>query len=251
MTEALLKSALTSLSAIPLEAAERVSLMNRSDTKFVLHSTQVECILSALASEYNVLDIDGHRLVHYDGVYFDTAERGLYMQHHNGRLNRVKVRTRQYIENDLSFFEVKQKINGKRTAKQRIPLTGSLDEIHDDEAQLVRAATSLDPAALSPVLRVRYARCTLVHPWRPERITIDVSLAYDSPVGSLDMGGVVVAEVKQERFSRQSEFMRLMQKMRVFPVSISKYCAGMAMTYTDLKYNRFKHKLRTLQRVSY
>lgn len=251
MTESLLKTSLTFLTPISLEATERVSLMNRSDTKFVLHSTQIDDILATLSSVYKVLDIAGNRLIHYDGVYFDTAERLLYMQHHNGKLNRVKVRTRQYVENDRSFFEVKQKVNGRRTIKERIPLTGGLAEIREDEAQLVRDMTELDPGDLHPVLRVGYARFTLVHPLRPERVTIDMSLSYNSPVSSLDLSGVVIAEVKQARFSRQSEFMRLMQSMRVFPVSISKYCAGMAMSYTDLKYNRFKHKLRTLQRVSY
>ncbi len=251
MTEPLLTVALKSFSPISLEAIERVSLMNRSDTKFVLHTTQVDDILSMLSSVYTVLDIAGNRLIHYDGVYFDTAERHLYMQHHNGKLNRVKVRTRQYVENSSSFFEIKRKINGKRTIKQRIPLTGGLADIQQEEAQLVRQTTDLDPLQLHPVLRVGYTRFTLVHPERPERVTIDMSLSYNSPAGSLDLGGVVVAEVKQARFSRQSEFMKIMQSRRIFPVSISKYCAGMAMSYTDLKYNRFKHKLRTLQRVSY
>ena len=121
----------------------------------------------------------------------------------------------------------------------------------EQEALLVREKTDIDPRLLHPVLQVGYGRFTLVHPQRPERVTIDMSLSYHTPGCSLELSGVVIAEVKQERFSRQSEFMQLMQSKHLFPVSISKYCAGMAMSYTNLKYNRFKHKLRTLQKVSY
>ena len=251
MTESLLTATLRSFPSVSLVETERVSLMNRSDTKYVLHTSQLHDILFALAPAYTVLDIDGNRLFHYDGIYFDTDDRRLYLQHHNGKLNRYKVRTRRYNENDRSFFEVKQKVNSRRTIKWRVPLAGELSEMREDAAQLIRQATDLNPERLYPVLQIQYARLTLVHPVRSERVTIDMSLQYNSPASSFGLNGVVIAEVKQERFSRQSEFMQLMQNMHIPPVSISKYCAGMAMTYSNLKYNRFKDKLRALKKVSY
>ena len=52
----------------------------------------------------------------------------LYHDHHNGKLNRYKVRRRRYIDTDTEFLEVKLKNNKKRTIKSRIKLSGQPNE---------------------------------------------------------------------------------------------------------------------------
>ena len=55
----------------------------------------------------------------------------------------------------------------------------------------------------------------------------------------------LVAELKQEKFNRQSAFFSLMKSRMIRPYRLSKYCIGAIELYgTDcIKYNRFKEKL--------
>lgn len=248
MTDLTLKDLLSDCTPTSLEETEQASLLNRSDTKYVFPASALVDVLRRIGETYRVLAIDGCRLFRYANMYFDTPDRLFYRQHHNGKLNRCKIRSRQYVESGSSFFEVKLKLNGRRTHKERIPHTDSWSVIGNEASELIRTATGMDAASLEPVLAVHYARMTFVHPVRCERVTIDTSLWFENGK-QRRLDGVIIAEVKQDRLSRESDFMKLMQERRLLPLSISKYCIGTALTCTDIKLNRFKPKLRTLQKV--
>ena len=98
-------------------------LMNRVDTKFLVPAYLLDACLRGLEHHYSILEIDGRRRFTYDTLYFDTPERQLYLDHHNGKLNRFKLRIRHYRETGDSFLEVKKKNNRERTIKNRLPLT--------------------------------------------------------------------------------------------------------------------------------
>lgn len=248
MIELTLKDFLSNCTPISLEETEQSSLLNRSDTKYIFPSAALDEVLGRIGADYRILDIDGCRLFHYANMYFDTSDRLFYRQHHNGKLNRCKIRSRKYVESGTSFFEVKLKINGRRTHKERIPHNDDLAVISRRASELVRTATGMNAALLQPVLAVHYARMTFVHNVRCERVTIDTALWFENGQ-QRHLDGVVIAEVKQDRLSRESDFMKLMQERRLLPLSISKYCIGTALTCTNIKLNRFKPKLRTLQKV--
>src|SRR5438105_3236213 len=97
-----------------------VKLMNRTDTKFTFNLDQFEDILSDIIENYYVLEIDGKRISRYKTLYYDTTKLNLYIKHHNGELNRYKIRHRSYVESDIGFLEVKFKNNKGRTIKDRI-----------------------------------------------------------------------------------------------------------------------------------
>ena len=84
--------------------------------------------------------------------------------------------------------------------------------------------------ARQPVLAVHYARMTFVHHVRCERVTIDTALWFENG-RQRHLDGVVIAEVKQERLSRESDFMKLMQERRLLPLSISKRAAAASALY--------------------
>jgi hypothetical protein len=105
---------------ISLSEMSGVALLNRTDTKFVLATGDLLAALEQLGDAYRVLDISGVRLHPYQTLYFDTADFALYNRHHAGAADRYKVRSRAYIESNLSFFEVKHKTNKKRTIKNRM-----------------------------------------------------------------------------------------------------------------------------------
>ena len=53
---------------------------------------------------------------------------------------------------------------------------------------------------------------------------------------------VAIAEVKQERMSRSSDFMRIAKELSILPIRISKYCMTTLELKPTLKQNRFKEK---------
>ncbi len=95
----------------------RVSLLRRTDTKYLLNISQLQNALEHVHDHYRVLSINKKRLNHYQTLYFDTTDFALYTQHHNGNLNRHKVRCRKYVDSNLCYLEVKFKTNKRKPSK--------------------------------------------------------------------------------------------------------------------------------------
>lgn len=100
---------LSSFHPITLAEMDSVKLMNRTDTKFVFERSLLPELMETLSKEYKVLNVNGNRISAYKTLYFDTPKFKFYMDHHNGRENRFKVRIRNYVESDLFFLEIKNK----------------------------------------------------------------------------------------------------------------------------------------------
>ncbi len=62
-----------------------VSLMKRTDTKFVIHQKQLIDVLETIKDQYRVLEINGNRILTYSSLYFDTEDKDFYHNHHNGK----------------------------------------------------------------------------------------------------------------------------------------------------------------------
>ena len=92
---------------ITLDEMRGVRLMNRIDTKYVISDEEVITLLSEAAEQgYRVQVIGDRRAARYDTLYFDTADRAMYIAHHNQHLKRQKIRTRQYVESGICFLEI-------------------------------------------------------------------------------------------------------------------------------------------------
>lgn len=100
---------LKSMKSISLAEMDSVALLNRIDNKYVLNEEQLALIVDSIAENYFVLEIDGHRVFTYENNYFDTKDLRFYYDHHNGYVNRIKVRSRKYLETNSSFFEIKKR----------------------------------------------------------------------------------------------------------------------------------------------
>ena len=99
-----------------------ISLMNRTDTKFVAGIERVRELLFMAKNDYFVQQTGGMRILSYYSVYFDTKTFDMYVAHQNGKLNRQKIRIRSYVDSGDNFLEVKTKNNRGRTDKKRIPV---------------------------------------------------------------------------------------------------------------------------------
>lgn len=242
-----LLQALGQFSSIGLEQMDAVALMDRTDVKYLLTVHQLQAALGALSRDYWALVVNETRLSGYETVYFDTPDFALYLQHHNGRRQRYKVRTRHYVETNQSFFEIKLKTGNGRTSKRRleIPLP-TINNVLEMTMALAVGQLPLASASLISTLTNKFSRITLVGQHRPERVTLDLNLQFQADGEEVALPGLVVAEVKQAGLPRDSAFVKYMQAAHLPPVSFSKYCIGVALLYPHLKHNHFKP---VLQRV--
>ena len=246
-----LNNILPTLTPISLSEMDRVQLLNRTDTKFIFNSELYPTLLQQLDQHYRILEVNGHRASRYRSLYFDTEDFGFYRKHHNGGLNRYKVRMRKYLESDLTFFEVKFKTNKGRTDKKRIRIADLSTELPPEAVDFIRENYPFDPAVLKPKLYNTFSRMTLVHRELPERITLDAELAYESTDGTKKIDGLAIAEAKQERINSQSDFFVAIRNAGVRPEGMSKYCVGCVLLYPSLRYNNFKPRLLKINKITH
>lgn len=235
---------------ISLSEMDRVKLMRRTDTKFVFDARKVDGILREASKNYRVLEIKGDRAHKYETTYYDTNRYAMYVRHHNGLLNRFKVRSRKYLVSDIEFLEVKFKNNKGETVKTRIKHSMQ-DPLRSEENILfINNETPYKADELMPVLTNYFTRITLVHKTNPERVTIDLNLSFHNiGGGNLKMvPGICVTEVKRELGNRNSEIVDILKRNQVYPMGFSKYCIGTALVNKHVKANRFKPRFNRMRR---
>lgn len=239
---------------ITLEEIEGVKLLNRIDTKYLTNEATLGKILSdAAAAGYRALVAEGVKISPYNSVYFDTPQLRMFLDHHNRRLVRQKVRTRIYVNSGEAFLEIKRKNNHGRTRKKRIGI---------DENEMMQFASN--PAAceylakhswftagdITPVLSTAFERITLVNPAQTERLTIDTRLHFKNYRTGMttSLEDAVIIELKQDGHAA-SQMKSILLDNRVKPVRISKYCIAETLTDPSVKSNRFKVKVRTIEKT--
>ena len=246
-----IQNILNSLSPTSLEEMDSVKLMNRTDTKFIFNKDKLSRILESSKKHYKVLEIDNKRLLNYKTVYFDTDNFFMYTAHQNGKLNRYKIRYREYIDSAITFLEVKFKSNKGRTVKKRIQRKEITAYFSKKAQKFIEKNTPFQANDLHANIWNNFSRITLVHKEDKERITIDLNLSYKSSDKNIDLPFLVISEVKQEKYTQSSDFIKLLRNEKILETSMSKYCIGNALLNKNIKYNRFKEKLLTLKKLSY
>jgi hypothetical protein len=244
-----LTAILNNFSPITLGEMEKVELMNRKDMKYFFDRAKLPEILEQMVPNYTVLDINGTKLFSYKNIYFDTKDFFFYTQHHNKRVNRYKIRIRQYVESNLIFLEIKYKTNTKRTLKSRIKIP-EFSEVFDEKSKaFIRQNTPFDPDELIPTLRNDFRRFTLVSKQLNERATIDTDLELEIPGNKRQFSNLCIAELKIDGSSSGSKFKVAIRDNMCPEVRISKYSVGAAFMYEDLKQNNFKFKKLQINRI--
>ncbi|MFA4851165.1 MAG: polyphosphate polymerase domain-containing protein [Bacteroidales bacterium] len=247
-----LKNILNSFEPIYLEEMDAVKLMDRQDTKFIFKIDVLPAILNEAKQYYRILEIENKRVQNYSSLYFDTENLKFYLDHHNGKMNRHKVRFREYTDSNLHFLEVKFKNNRGDTRKRRIKIPKEIFQrgtLSDDEMEFVKERLKYNPDPLSPKLSVKYSRITLVHYGIKERATIDLNLSYKNNSQKKEFNGMIILEVKQDKLSLSSDFIQIARKYRLPSVRISKYCLGVNSLFPHVKYNRFKPRVMAVNKL--
>jgi len=233
---------------ITLQEMDGVKLMSRTDIKFAFQLSKLPALLSKLSPFYKILTIDGKVIHEYKSLYFDTNARKFYIDHHNSRVNRNKIRFREYVDSGLTFLEVKLKNNKGKTIKKRMKVDSITKELSNKHKAYIEniIGKSVDVTAKQ---WINFYRITLVHKSKKERLTIDINLTFKNNEKEGNLNDIVIAEVKQERMSRSSDFIRIAKEMSILPIRLSKYCISTMELWPNIKQNRFKKKLLFINKL--
>lgn len=178
----LFKRYLNNFSTLSLtELNAKASYLKRIDRKFLLTYWQFSDILNDLKENFQVLEIDWKRVFSYDNVYMDTDDYLFYNQHQNKVKSRTKIRTRLYKDSNLAFFEYKQKENWiTKKFRYEFPI--------EEHGKMTKGKTRffewvwqsmyewVKTPIISPAIKTRYKRITLVNKTGSERLTIDFDI---------------------------------------------------------------------------
>jgi hypothetical protein len=244
-----IENILSSFRPITLASMDSVKLMTRSDEKYICHIDQLPAILQSARTDFQVLENHGKRLLGYESMYLDTPDHKMYFMHHNGKLNRYKIRIREYKESKEFFFEIKFKDNHRLTTKKRMRIGPDRNYYTDQIRKFMSGNTTFTPEMLEPKLFSSFERITLVNNILKERVTIDLHPTWYFGDQRTSLTQIVIMEVKSAKTLNTAGFGYLLREARIFPRRLSKYCTGTLLLYPNIKHNRFKTKLLHLKKL--
>lgn len=257
--QALLAGALSRRAPVGLdEVMTHAALLTRVDRKYLVPLATFETMLAGLDERFQVLSIDGNRAFGYRSVYFDTPELACFHHHLQGRRRRFKIRTRTYLDSGDCVLEVKAKGHRDETVKDRSPyqpidfdrLTPAGQAFVADRLAASGSAWSaasgspaVDVGRLRPAVETNYRRSTLVDLTSGSRFTCDVDLRFRSSDRVADgPAGAVLVETKSATGGGTLD--RMLRGLGQRPLSMSKYCLGVALLNPWARSNPWHRTLR-------
>lgn len=234
------------------ELNRKASMLTRLDNKYVVRDAVLHNLLQHFAEHFDILEIDQKRIFYYDTCYFDDARLSCYFNHHNGHRQRIKVRTRKYVDAGLCFIEAKIKDIRGVTVKRRLPCQldkhGKIDvHTQDYVAQLYREFYEKEfTLNLQVQLEMTYRRITLVAKNGQERMTIDSDICfYQDGKATALAPQVFIVETKSRNANGVAD--AILRSAHQHPISkCSKYCLGLCITQQVKRINNFMPALRKL-----
>ena len=227
-----------------------VQLLDRTDTKFIFHSSRLPELLAHAKKYYKILQVGNERDFSYQNTYLDTDEYTFFYQHMSGKPNRYKIRYRVYEYTGMSYLEIKFKTYKNRTVKWRIENSFSESQFDESAKEFLSGHINGISNKISPVLVNTFHRLTLVGIETKERITIDYDLSFSSIGDSqVELPYLSIAELKREGFTNNSPFLSILRQMQIRKLSFSKYCIGIALLQSMPKINYLKPSLLQLNKI--
>ncbi len=248
-----ISSRLSGFDSHSLEDISKSALMERIDTKFLLPWHMVDGLLEEVSDHFSVLMLEGQRIARYGTHYYDSPDLRFYREHHNGAANRHKVRCRTYMNQGMSFLEVKIKNSKGRTVKQRIPVDAPGVSLLTEQAGFLNGCGVSRIEDLVETQECNYQRAAFYCKSTGERFSLDFNLSYmdNADQRRASVGDVVVVELKQSFLNRASNLSKALRRRGVRACGFSKYCVGLRLLRGEaLKANRFKEALLRIERIN-
>lgn len=241
------------LKPITLAEMKSVRLMNRIDTKYLAPIDLLPKLMQFAATDFRIQHVSGYSISKYSTQYYDTGNLEMYTCHQNGKLPRQKVRLRTYVDSNLHFLEIKKKSNKGRTDKVRVEVAENTEIcglLRAEWHEFITKHSPYDELRLFPHVNTSFERITLVNANLSERITIDTNLRFINCRNGKQVfiPELIIIELKQDGrvHSKMKDFLF---DCRLRPKGISKYCLGTVMTDPSVKSNRFRVKIRYINKL--
>lgn len=240
---------LNAMNTVSLAELDSVALLNRIDNKYVLNKQQLQYIVPVIQQHYAVLQIGDNKIFTYENNYFDTEDLQFYYDHHNGYSNRMKVRSRKYIESDTSFFEIKRKENIERTAKTREKVDQLISTIDSTKKETIQQFSRKPIADLSVILNNKFNRITFVNNDQTERITLDFNLQFSDEISKKNFSDFYVLEIKQSKSNCRSIVTETLKKRNIRELGFSKYIFGVIALKDNVRTNNFLPLIKKINKL--
>lgn len=244
-------STLNSFLPISLEEIGKIDFMSRMNIKYVIPKTLLPSLLEMLGDDFYVQEISGKRSFLYQSLYYDTVDYAMYNTHQNGKLDRFKIRTREYLDTQSCFLEIKHKSNKGLTQKIRIE-NETLHLIEQKEnKEFINSYSPYLFTTLEAKLKTSYHRIILLNKEKTERITIDYDLYFrNADTGNkVELPQLSIVEIKKKPYITSFTAIK-MRESHINPYRISKYCLGASLTDSGIKQNRIKQKIRYITKIT-
>jgi hypothetical protein len=233
-----------------LEDMPQIAFNERIDIKYFFSLKLLPWLISEIDSFYRILKVEDTLIQPYNTVYYDTPSLKLYLDHHNGKLNRFKLRKRLYIANNISFAEIKFKSNKGVTFKKRISSDKNLEILTEEDRMFFSKNSHIPPEELFAQATNHFKRITLVSKSEKERITMDFNLILERHGMEVNLGNMVIAEIKKQRTEPATLIELKMHELGIKSSSFSKYSTAIAMLEDHAKNNNFKIKIREYNKIN-
>ncbi len=230
----------------------KAAMLTRLDNKYIVSLDVVAKALNHWEKQYDVLEIDQQRVFTYETCYFDDAQLSAYFDHHRGRRQRLKVRTRNYLDSQQCFLEIKLKDIRGVTIKKRMAYAPEEHGIISADGQQFIADVQQEKYQkqilqdLRATLHMRYKRITFVAKEGSERLTLDSQLVFFKDGKSYPLApNIFIVETKSANANGKAD--AILRQLHQHPSNkCSKYCLGLCVTAQVDKRNRFLPSLRRL-----
>lgn len=257
-TNLLLAETLKGFAPISLDQLNAtVALMERMETKYIIHGSELKSILQEIKDDFFVLTINGKSIFDYDNVYMDTKDYMFYYQHENKQDKRAKIRTRHYVDSSLGYFEFKQREwkvirkfryecgpdnTGKMTNESMSFYYGVYQSLYGDAPDHI----------IFPAVRNSYKRFTLCSKKNDERLTIDFDIelwdARNPEAKPVKLQNLVIIESKSNSNTCKSR--EILKSRGIEDASgCSKYCLGLYYHHLVNSRNTFKDAISTIEAI--
>ncbi|PID86409.1 hypothetical protein CSB08_00295 [Candidatus Gracilibacteria bacterium] len=232
------------------------SFLDRIEKKYLISKKQLELVLKELEKDFYVLEINDKSVFTYDNVYMDTKNHDFYKLHQEGKKSRTKIRTRLYVDSNISFFEYKQK-QDKTIRKFRYEFPS------EEHGTMTKGKTRFYegvymsfygklPEKITPSLNTNYNRLTLCAKDNGERVTVDFNIKTknlrDPKAKKTSLENAVILESKS--MSEDCLSHRVMKKLGIETASsCSKYCLGLIYSGIEGGKGKFKKTIKQIKEM--
>lgn len=242
-----------SLSALNADA----SFLDRVDVKYIMSEQEFDDVLTELQNNFYILNINWKSIFEYSSIYMDTEKYDFYFEHQNKSKPRSKIRTRKYMDSNITFFEYKQKAENV-TRKFRFQFENA--EEHGkmwEEAvkfykETYKSLYEKEAEDITPSLETKYNRITFCSKKNDERVTVDFWVILkdlrNPEKKDIHLNNLVILESKSS--GKHGTSYKFMEKLwiRRSP-TCSKYALWLAYHNTVKEYSTFEKTMKEIDKI--